>query len=267
MPVCTLRLLSLTCSIRNFLSLLHKDTDFSPFLLVKSKVIRWIIKPTKTSTSPLLTQSPPWDILLIHTGTSELPSNLQPFIRAQWVVTSGIPSRLVNLFADTNDQLLHPKPNDIPPRTRAAEKASTTSSSQALELSEELRDWIQSSSGQEVPGAVSMLNLLAFKEGRKEEYLKYGAAFAKTVGSRHGGTAKLVGNVLSCSSSPNGKKEWDEIALAHYPSLGHFADMLASEDYQETNKKWRVGSLEDTFILCTSELALEPVAAGEKAKL
>ena len=113
-----------------------------------------------------------------------------------------------------------------------------------------------------------MLNLLAFREGLKEQYLKYGAAFAKTVGSRHGGTAKIVGHVLSCSSSLEGKKEWDEIALAHYPSLGHFADMLASKDYQEANKKWRVGSLEDTFILCTSELALERgVEDRETAKL
>ena len=33
--------------------------------------------------------------------------------------------------------------------------------------------------------------------------------------------------------------------------------MLASEDYQAVNKKYRVGSLKDTFILCTSELGLE----------
>jgi len=52
------------------------------------------------------------------------------------------------------------------------------------------------------------------------------------------------------------KGEWDEIALAHYPSILHFADMLASEDYQEVNKKYRVGSLKDTCILCTSELDL-----------
>jgi len=50
--------------------------------------------------------------------------------------------------------------------------------------------------------------------------------------------------------------EWDEIALAHYPSILHFADMLASEDYQEVNQKYRVGSLRDTCILCTSELDL-----------
>lgn len=48
-----------------------------------------------------------------------------------------------------------------------------------------------------------------------------------------------------------------QVALAHYPSLDHFADMLASEDYQDVNKKYRVPSLKDTCILCTSELGIE----------
>lgn len=111
-----------------------------------------------------------------------------------------------------------------------------------------------------------MLNLLAFKQGKKAEYLKYGKAFASSVGARHGGTAKIVGNILACSSSPRGVTEWNEMALAHYPSLHHFADMLASEDYQEANRTWRVGSLKDTCILCTSELEL-PDVEGERVRL
>jgi hypothetical protein len=113
-----------------------------------------------------------------------------------------------------------------------------------------------------------MLNLLAFKEGMKKEYLKYGAEFAKSVGSRRGGNAKIVGTVIhpqdGTSDSGDG---WDEIALAHYPSIWHFADMLASQDYQEANHKYRVGSLKDTFILCTSELAIENLPKEGGAKL
>ena len=48
----------------------------------------------------------------------------------------------------------------------------------------------------------------------------------------------------------------DYFALAHYPSLDHFADMLGSKVYQQANKKWGVPSLKDTFILCTAELDL-----------
>jgi len=59
------------------------------------------------------------------------------------------------------------------------------------------------------------------------------------------------------------------VTTAHYPSIRHFADMSASEDYQAVNHKHRVGSLRDTCILCTSELELPPPASAsdEKAKL
>jgi len=134
-------------------------------------------------------------------------------------------------------------------------------SAQHLELSPELRNWIEDFSTEEGKGAVSMLNLLAFKPGLKSEYLKYGAEFAKSVGKRRGGNAKIVGSVIhdQKGDSEDYGEGWDEIALAHYPSILHFADMLASEDYQEVNHRYRVGSLRDTLILCTSELALGKV--------
>lgn len=138
-------------------------------------------------------------------------------------------------------------------------------------------------------GAVSMLNFLAFKPGaaHHDAYKRYGAAFAGSIGKRRGGEAKLVGNVVRPPSGGSGsdsgdggdsgevgkgkkgQEEWDEFALAHYPSIEHFADMLASEDYQEVNLKERVPSLRDTCILCTSELAVEEILRGggdEKAR-
>lgn len=106
-----------------------------------------------------------------------------------------------------------------------------------------------------------MLNFLSFKSGKKSDYLKYGKAFAESIGSKRGGNAKLVGNVVSSSSEKDKEVEgqWHEFALAHYPSLLHFADMLASEDYQTVNEKYRVPSLFDTCILCTSELEVEKI--------
>ena len=107
-----------------------------------------------------------------------------------------------------------------------------------------------------------MLNLLSFKPGKKADYLRYGGEFAKSIGSRRGGNAKIVGSVIHDDEEGGGEQGgegWDEIALAHYPSILHFADMLASADYQEVNERYRVGSLRDTFILCTSELGLDEV--------
>lgn len=34
---------------------------------------------------------------------------------------------------------------------------------------------------------------------------------------------------------------WNEISIVHYPSIRHFCDMLAAEDYQEVNRKYRLG--------------------------
>jgi len=157
--------------------------------------------------------------------------------------------------------------------TGSLDKPRIADSSQGLELSEELRAWVEGfAKTEEGKGAVSMLNLLAFREGMKDEYLKYGAEFARSIGSMRGGDAKIVGSVIhdgKTGEEGKGKDEgdgWDEVALAHYPSIWHFADMLASEDYQAVNQKHRVPSLKDTFILCTSELGWEVGEAG-KAKL
>jgi hypothetical protein len=183
----------------------------------------------------------------------------------EWTVKAGVPSRLLQNFAAINDRLLHPQPGDVPPLTVALNSPRMADSAQSLELSKELQMWIEDFGVQEGRGAVSMLNLLAFKDGMKHEYLKYGKAFAESIGVRRGGIAKIVGSVIDVSSSPKGVKEWDEIALAHYPSIYHFADMLASDDYQEVNHRHRVPALEDTFILCTTELELaSPEIGGPK---
>lgn len=150
----------------------------------------------------------------------------------------------------------------MPPLSGSLDKARIASSAQALELSPELLRWVETFGEAEGAGAVSMLNLLAFKPGLKEEYLKYGAEFARSAGSKRGGNAKIVGSVIHNKGAADGGEGWDEVALAHYPSVWHFADMLASEDYQDVNKKYRVGSLKDTFILCTSELGLDEGGGG-----
>jgi hypothetical protein len=194
-------------------------------------------------------------------------------IAHKWTLTAGIPSRLLSSFASKNAALLHPDPATVPRLTGALDEPKVASSAQGLELSPELSSWIRNFSeqgGEEGKGAVSMLNLLAFREGMKGEYLKYGAAFAESIGVRRGGNAKIVGTVVG--SNPNqdprkkttkaevsgeGEEGWHEIALAHYPSILHFADMLASHDYQEVNQRFRVPSLKDTCILCTSEIGVE----------
>ncbi|KAF1936021.1 hypothetical protein EJ02DRAFT_360127 [Clathrospora elynae] len=289
MPLCTLHLLALDHTTPNPFSLFLftlKALHVSPLII--SRVIRWIILPSKLSTEHLLGRNIHWDILLILPDTSPLPQDLQKLVQHHWSVTAGVPSRLIQDFPSKNNALLHPDPSSVPKLSEKTCKK-TTESSQSLELSDELDAWIETfvkGSGKEARGAVSMFNLLAFNPGMKSEYLKYGAAFAKSIGSKHGGNAKIVGNATHVNGSTvsesnsraaeNGvdskgdigtrKDNWDEIALAHYPSILHFRDMLASEEYQVVNKRYRVPSLRDTCILMTSEIAVEGLLGDERGK-
>ncbi|KAL2354269.1 hypothetical protein BJ546DRAFT_912050 [Cryomyces antarcticus] len=273
MPLCTLHLIALqpSTSLAAFLAHLAQTT---PRPLIVAKVLRWMITPTTLSVEPLLAHS--WDVLvLLPTAAATLPAQLAAHAAAVFTLRAGVPSRLVADFAARNAQLLHPAPASIPPLTGSLERPRVAASAQKLEYTAELARWIRDC---RLPGPVSMLNLLAFRAGdaAKASYLRYGAAFAADVGARRGGVAKIVGGVGAREGTEaeaqdkTRPSEWDEIAIAHYPSLWHFADMAASEDYQAVNHKYRVDSLRDTCILCTSELALPlPEGAGEggKAKL
>jgi uncharacterized protein (DUF1330 family) len=90
-----------------------------------------------------------------------------------------------------------------------------------------------------------MFNLLAFKD--MEKYGKYRDAFTAGAGSRHGARPLLFGEVTAQSGEA---KEWEMAAFLYYPSVLHFADMLASPDYREISHKYREGSLVDNPILC-----------------
>lgn len=270
MPLCTIHLLALHSTTPNplstFLSTL-KSTPIQP--LVISKVIRWIILPSKLSTEHLLARNIAWDLLLILPTTDPLPPTLTAQIQHHWSITAGIPSRLTTNFSDLNPKLLHPAPTSIPPLSPQTTRTTTTSA-QDLELSTELNTWIDAfthADDSTSNGAVSMFNLLAFRPGAKASYLQYGAAFAASAGSRFGGNAKLVGSVTAVNGRDvvgyeKGGDAWDEVALAQYPSISHFRDMLSSEEYQGVNRRFRVGSLWDTAILMTSEVMVEEVGGG-----
>lgn len=282
-----LRLLSLNTDIPIFLSALKKS-DVKPLTI--NKVVRWIILPkTRSLVSSVLAQDVQWDLLLVLPTDKPLPTDLQKLVKKEWYVTAGMPSSMLKNFHETNQKLLHPEPGTVPKLSEHQTGQGMKLDSQSLELSPELANWISDFSSQEGKGAMSMFNLLSFKPGRKASYLRYvahshllalfltrisyGKAFSADIGKTRGGIAKIVGKVIDVSSSPksggeigdNGM-EFDEVAVASYPSILHFAEMLRAEDYQKVNHEHRVPALRDTFILCTTELAPELTEAG-KSKL
>ncbi|EXJ65454.1 hypothetical protein A1O7_01795 [Cladophialophora yegresii CBS 114405] len=277
MPLATIHLVALSpsTSLPSYLHTLHTSIPRSK-ILTTSKVVRWIITPTTIDAQRLLNPKSPWMLLIIILGTDPLPKSLtSEVLLDHWTTVAGIPSRLTADFARTNDQLLHPRPEAIPTLTGSLDKPRVGTTSQTLELSPGLLEWATSFRKTRAGSSpLSMLNLLAFKQGLKPSYLKYGAAFAESIGKRRGGVAKLVGNIVDADEKggEGGKGgKWDEFALASYPSVLHFVDMLAGEDYQGVNLKYRVPALEDTLILCTSEIEVEDVLEAEgkggKAKL
>lgn len=206
MPVCTIHLLSLAVPISQFLKSLQ-ESDAKP--LTTARVVRWIVKPTRFSKDALLNTPQQWEILLIlPEATASLPPALNKLVKHSWSIQAGIPSKLVSSLEATNRNLLYPKPEDVLPLTGALSRPRIADSSQGLELSNELRRWIED--GQRPKGPVSMLNLLAFQPGKKEEYLKYGKAFAESIGSSRGGVAKIVGKIVPQSCS-DGSDEWEEV--------------------------------------------------------
>jgi hypothetical protein len=137
-------------------------------------------------------------------------------IKVAWRIAAGVPSKLLSSFESINSRLLHPLPNSVPPLTNSLSDPQKSGSTQLLELTDELHSWIRSDESPK--GAISMLNLLAFIPGKKEQYLKYGKAFSESVGSRRGGDAKLVGKIVPGTCS-DGCNEWEEVRRIYWASI------------------------------------------------
>ena len=276
MPLVNLHLLHISPALplREALKVLSAT---EPAPLVLSIPVRWIITPNSVAGEGSSTSSPspllrtPWSLLVI-TSASNLPSSITSQLLDHFHLQVGVPSRLLQDWETKNQALLHPEPSAVAPLTGSLDNPRFGKSGQTIELTESLLQWIEQikaaapSNASWRTSAISMLNLLAFKPSPQSHanYLKYGKAFAEDIGEKRGGTAKLVGNVVyKDTEAPKLDRKWQEFALAHYPSLSHFADMVGSEDYQKVNLKYRVPSLEDTCILCTSEVLVEEMLAGD----
>lgn len=272
MPAASLHLISLqpSASISEFVSLVLTSSPTRP--VVVARALRWIISPWMRSASATERAavddlaSTSWDVLLIFPSVvSALPDALAPSVSALYTLDVGIPSRILSGFAGQNDRLLHPS-SPPPPLTGSLEEARLASTSRDLELTRDILDWFSqpAAAPRAAPrAAVSMLNLLTMEEGKLESYKAYGRAFAADVGKRRGGLAKIVGPVIGKGAV------WDEIALAHYPTVWHFADMVSSRDYQKANSEHRIGALRGTAILCCDELdpqVQEGIRNAERSK-
>ncbi|KAJ5825672.1 hypothetical protein N7474_002810 [Penicillium riverlandense] len=279
MPVLTLHLLALTSptNLQPFIQQLKQTPNLEVILTSRPRHV--VIHPTTLDNNPLT--KTPWDLMVLlksaSSTTNPIPSNLHSWIKNEYKVPTGIPSRLLSTYPTRDADL-----------KQSARSASLTGSldkvlrdqgksntAQNLEISPELLEFMTKLSKTH-SGPVTMLNLLQFHyPNGKESYYQYGQAFIPIAGKR-GGSAKLVGAVVNRSSSPESTDSrggspprpetewWNEVSIVHYPSIRHFCDMLAGEDYQGINEKYRLSALRDTFLLCTTEFDVEEGAGVAK---
>ncbi|KAJ3343852.1 hypothetical protein HDU93_005135 [Gonapodya sp. JEL0774] len=192
-----------------------------------------------------------YDVAFILLGGPGLPDNtfLSRSGTQLYAVYIGVPSRVLNEYPSVNKSIqsaapMYPRPLPFNPSSSSTQIL--PSDSRYLEVSSSLIDYARRLSASGYAGPVSQINLLAFKEGghAKQSYHKYGQGFVKE-GGKHGGNAKIVGNVVApepgkTDSRTPGSKWWDEIAIAHYPSIWHFVDMSADPAYQQINQEFRL---------------------------
>ena len=99
-----------------------------------------------------------------------------------------------------------------------------------------------------------MFNLLSYQNGKRETFMKYVEAFGASVGKAVGSEAKIMGQVVSYSSTSDGEEQWEDAVLVHHPSIYHFGDLVGGEEYQKLDAKYKVGAIKDTCILCLIEV-------------
>ena len=246
----TIHLLALSTTLSSFLI---SAATLQPQPLTVAKVEAWVHPPEKISVESLI-MGKTWDVLLVLRGGGVIPESLQEMVRTSWSITAKISSGMVENYREVNKTMMHPKPGDIPELHPRATGQNRQDESQplAFQVSPELDAWLHSFSTTHGAGPVSMFNLLNYAD--KGKYMGYIKAFGESLTPQYGGTPKIFGEVVASSGEG---KAWDDVAIVQYPSIAHFADMLASEEYAAIDRKHKVGALKDTGILCVVELHLE----------
>jgi uncharacterized protein (DUF1330 family) len=97
-------------------------------------------------------------------------------------------------------------------------------------------------------GPVVMLNLLRFKEGKRESYEEY-ARLIQPFLEECGAQIVYVGDLSTVLVAPESHK-WDAVLIVRYPSRQAFSAMVADPNYQEITGL-RTEALSDAVLQAT----------------
>jgi uncharacterized protein (DUF1330 family) len=98
-------------------------------------------------------------------------------------------------------------------------------------------------------GPVVMLNLLKFKAGGEDAYLRYGDTALQMVTER-GGKVLWLGRAQQVLIGDPGQ-DWDVVALVQYPSRAAFIEMVSSPDYLEAHAHREEGLARTVVLACS----------------
>jgi hypothetical protein len=186
MPALTLHLFAFndsTIDPKRFVKQLRQSPNLK--VIVASRPRHVVIHPTIIDAIPLATQQ--WDLLVLlqqtetrENPTQPIPEHLRPAIRIEYRILVGVPSKLLATYPERDAALKHEaSPPSRVPLTGSLEKVRRghiEDSSQNLEVSPQLLAFMDELS-KEHDEPVTMLNLLNFHPGGKQDYFQYGQVF------------------------------------------------------------------------------------------
>ncbi|TKA65320.1 hypothetical protein B0A55_11501 [Friedmanniomyces simplex] len=118
-----------------------------------------------------------------------------------------------------------------------------------LRLDRSMADFLTSALPPAVANSpVSLFNLFKYPaDTGSTVHDAYMEGFKSSFGNTAGASVRFMG--------PVGSSSWDDANLVQYDNIWHYAYMLSTDVYAGLNKQ-KVEGLEDTCILCVSEIEL-----------
>jgi uncharacterized protein (DUF1330 family) len=101
---------------------------------------------------------------------------------------------------------------------------------------------------EDLGGPVVMLNLLRFKDGKRQSYEEYARAIRPFL-DEYDAKVLYIGDLSTALVAPK-EHQWDTILIVRYPSRQAFSSMVADPNYQEITGM-RTEALEDAVLQAT----------------
>ncbi|CAD0095928.1 unnamed protein product [Aureobasidium vineae] len=234
-------------------------------LIIKGKPHGWVHQPHSLDRHRLLAHA--WHLFFV-TKESKLQNGALEHVRAHITIPFSLPKDQFEQLQSTSTS--RPRASDktppLPQEWQGGDipKSAITSAREGslrpgeLHLDPLMTEFLFNALPVELSNEpVSLFNLFKYK-GSSAVHDDYMEDFKKGFGSSAGATVRFMAPVSGPSTSDGDdhpKQSWDDANFVQYDTIWHYAYMLSTDLYAPMNKK-KVSGLDDTCILCVSEVEL-----------